>query len=516
MTRSPLDEPLDEVLGRQTPRIRCVPPHANTESGREAIELAADVGLILDPWQELVLELACAERADGKWAAFEVGVVLPRQNGKNSILEARELAGLFLFGEKLIVHSAHLMDTALKHMQRMKQLIESNPDYDRQVAQIIEGNGKEKIKLKSGAEIVFKTRTKGGGRGLTGDLVILDEAYELPNATIAALVPTMAARSKTGNPQMWYTSSAVNQQSHHHGFQLAKVRRRGIAGTSKRLAYFEWSVPDELYNPKQPDVVAKDPAMWAMANPALGIRISLEYIEDEQDLMPAREFAVERLGIGDWPIEESGDEGTIGKAAWAALVDEAVKAGGEPTPVGIDVAFAAEVSYDRKWASIAMYGVREDGLGQIELTDRRRGTDWIVPRLLELRDKWNPVAFGVDGKGPSLTLVQDLKDAGITLPEDPDKPKRGELVVLTLPEMAAAVGQMLDAIDQRAFRHLDDADLNDAALDVVLRPVGDLQVLGRKHGEISAFTAATVARAAYRLRVDLVNAEEVEPWVAYA
>ena len=100
-----------------------------------------------------MLELACAERADGRWAA-RGRCRPPRQNGKNSILEARELAGLFLFGEKLIIHSAHLMDTALKHMQRMKQLIEANPDYDCQVAQIIEGNGKEKIKLKSGAETV--------------------------------------------------------------------------------------------------------------------------------------------------------------------------------------------------------------------------------------------------------------------------------------------------------------------------------------------------------------------------
>ena len=65
------------------------------------------MGLHLDPWQQLVLEGACGERADGKWSAFEVAVISPRQNGKNGILEAREIAGLCLFGEQLILHSAH-------------------------------------------------------------------------------------------------------------------------------------------------------------------------------------------------------------------------------------------------------------------------------------------------------------------------------------------------------------------------------------------------------------------------
>jgi hypothetical protein len=66
----------------------------------------------LDPWQRFVLDRALGESKDGKWSAFEVGLVVPRQNGKGSILEARELAGLFLFDERLILHSAHEFETA--------------------------------------------------------------------------------------------------------------------------------------------------------------------------------------------------------------------------------------------------------------------------------------------------------------------------------------------------------------------------------------------------------------------
>ena len=81
------------VAGAQEPRISLVPDYV-ASTGPDAIELAALAGLHLDPWQQLVLTHSLGERPDGKWAAFEVGLVVPRQNGKGSILEARELAGL--------------------------------------------------------------------------------------------------------------------------------------------------------------------------------------------------------------------------------------------------------------------------------------------------------------------------------------------------------------------------------------------------------------------------------------
>ena len=62
-------------------------------------------------------------RPDGRWAAFQVCLLCPRQNGKGSILEARELAGLFLFGERHMTHSAHEAKTAKDHFERMERLL---------------------------------------------------------------------------------------------------------------------------------------------------------------------------------------------------------------------------------------------------------------------------------------------------------------------------------------------------------------------------------------------------------
>ena len=132
-TISPLDAP-HVLLGAQLPRLSAVPEYGST-SGDEAIELAAMAGLHLLPWQQWVLRHSLGERDSGKWAAFEVGLVVGRQNGKNAILEARELAELFIVspGPRLIIHSAHQFKTALEHFRRMKRRILDTPELRRRV-----------------------------------------------------------------------------------------------------------------------------------------------------------------------------------------------------------------------------------------------------------------------------------------------------------------------------------------------------------------------------------------------
>src|SRR5581483_3966869 len=153
----------------------------------------------------------------------------------------------------------------------------------------VRGKGSEAIELRDGYRIFFKTRTGGGGRGLTGDLVVLDEAMILPVATTAALVPTMAARSIAGNPQLWYAGSAVDKEKHEHGVVFTRLRERAVAGAA-RVAYFGFSADVRgwlearglRYDPERPEIdhvtpeMLTDPEMWAQANPGMGIRISLE------------------------------------------------------------------------------------------------------------------------------------------------------------------------------------------------------------------------------------------------
>ena len=178
------------LLGSQLPRLWHVPKWTST-TGPEAIELCALAGLYLDPWQRWTLTQSLGERPDGKWAALQVGVEVSRQNGKGGLLEARELTGLFLLEERLIIHSAHQFDTSLEAFGRLLGLIEDHREFSRRIARVSNSHGQEGITLKSGQRIRFRTRTKGGGRGFTGDCLILDEAMDIHESAHAALFPTL-------------------------------------------------------------------------------------------------------------------------------------------------------------------------------------------------------------------------------------------------------------------------------------------------------------------------------------
>lgn len=482
MTNSLLDVPAVSrrmLAGKQRPRVSVVPDF-ETSAGQEAVELARLAGLELDEWEQFVLQQALGERPDGRWSAFEVGLVVPRQNGKGTILEARELAGLFLFGEQLLIHSAHEQATASEHFRRLLMLIESVPEFDRRVLKAPKGKGSEAIELRNGQRIFFKTRTGGGGRGLTGDLVVLDEAMILPVATTAALVPTMAARSMTGNPQLWYAGSAVDQLKTVDGIVLARLRARALDGASKKLAYFEWSAPgDDPEAFTSSDLGERE--LWEQANPGLGIRISQEHIENEwSGALGPREFAVERLGIGDWPAVGASSS-MIDLDVWDSLEDRISRIDGAP-------AFAFDVSPDRSHAAVAAAGRNAAGFGHVEVVEHTRGTGWLVDYLTERCRRHHPSAVVCDGSGPAGSLIHDLEQAGVTV------------TAVTSREHGQACGQLFDAVQEGRLRHLGTAEIRAAIRGASTRPLGDAWAWSRKSSstDITPLVASTLAYWAHQ------------------
>jgi hypothetical protein len=442
--------------------------------------LAALAGLDLDPWQQLVLEDGLGEKPDGQWAAFEVGVEVPRQNGKGGILEARGLAGLFLLDERLIIHSAHEFATAEEALERMSQILEANSDLSRRVKTIKRSHGQEGIYLTNGQRLRYKTRTKGGGRGFSADCVILDEAMVIPESFLGALMPTLSARP---NPQLWYTGSAVDQDHMEHGVVFSRVRERALAATDPSLAYFGWSPPFE----KPSDVpmsAAEDPDMWAQANPALGIRISPGHIAKEQRSMDPRTFAVERLGVGDWPRVTGEDGAVISVRQWLSLVDM------QSRPAD-PLVFVFDVSPERTSAAVAVAGVRDDGLSHVEVIEHKRGTGWIVDYLAERVERHQPAGVFCDGKSPAASLIEQLEDRGVRV----DTTDAGE--------MAKACGSFYDAVDQRTLRHLGTNELVTAIRGVVKRPLGEAWAWSRKNSgvDITPLVACSIGRWAVENRV---------------
>ncbi len=202
------------------------------------VALLEHVGIRLDDSQLDILHAATRVRSDGLWAAFTVAVCAPRQNGKNEILQARELIGALILEEPLQIHSAHLADTCMESFMRWDDLIDSSDWLAARVKRISRTNGREAVHFTNGCRVRFRTRTRGGGRGFSGSPVIFDEPMFFPEISHNAILPVLSAQP---NPQAWYTGSAVDQDEHPDGVVFARVRERALAGDSDRLAYFEWS-----------------------------------------------------------------------------------------------------------------------------------------------------------------------------------------------------------------------------------------------------------------------------------
>lgn len=467
--------------GSQAPRIHSGPSYA-TSTGQEAIDLAALAGLELDEWQQWSLTESLGERPDGKWASFGVGLCVPRQNGKGGILEARELAGLFLLGERLIIHSAHQFDTSQEAFERLVALIENTPELSKRVAKrgIVRSHGSEGVKLKNGQRIRFRTRTKGGGRGFSCDCLILDEAMILPDAFISAVLSTLSARP---NPQIWYTGSAVDQTIHEHGLVFTRVRERGIAGDEPSLFYAEWSAADHV--DEITEEMALDPEVWGRANPALGIRISHEYVANERREFNTnlRGFAVERLGAGDWPDTSGMAARLITTEAWAACCD--------PGSQLVDpVTFALDVSPDRSQACIAAAGRRSDNLLHVEVVDHRRGTDWVSERLQQLLKAHRYHRVVLDSYGPAGSFALELFG---TL--DHDTKGKPKLHQATTKEYGQACGLFYDAVANGSLRHLGTDELTTAVNGATTKAMGDAWKWDRKSSDvdITPLVASTLA-----------------------
>ncbi|MEU3052269.1 terminase [Streptomyces griseus] len=439
-----------------------------------------------------------------KWAAFEVGLVVSRQNGKGSILEARELAGLFLFGERLIIHSAHQFDTSKEAFARILMLIEQTPDLDNEVARVSRSHGEEGIELKSGQRLRFRTRTKGGGRGFTGDCLILDEAMYLDSAQVGALMPTLSARP---NPQLWYTGSAGDKDS----TQLGRVRSRALKHSDHRLFYAEWSIDActdfclyDCTDHDSPTAVES----YAKANPGLGIRITVEHVQSEQRSMDTETFAQERLGVGDWPVD--GDQwAVISEESWQAREDEASEI--EESKDGILV-LAVDTSPNREFSTITACGLNGEELLHVEVTgyeqyDSLPGIQWVVPRLKELWASVKPAAVIIDKASQAGILISELEDAGI------------KVITPTTNEYAQACGEFYSGIVPRKGEtanivHLGQIPLTNAVAGADKRDLADKWAWSKRNSssDISPLVSATLAVWGYR-RVLFEQPQAATPWV---
>jgi hypothetical protein len=398
-----------------------------------------------------------------------------RQNGKGEIILVRQLAGLFLFDEDLILSSAHEFRTATEAFLRIVGIIENTPHLKAEVRSIRYANGEQGVELRSGQRLKFVARTRGGGRGMSADCVILDEAYNLGDDAMAALLPTLSARP---NPQIIYASSAAMVTSS----QLLKLRKRALAKERGRLAYLEWSA--------DPADDVSDPATWRKANPAIRSgRLTEETIQAELRTMSPQAFARERLSI---PDDEDGTGAAIPLDQWQRATDPDSEIDGRP-------AIALEVSPEREWTSFGACGFRADGRLHGEVIDRRPGTGWVVARAKELALRWStPIV--IQSGSPAEAFVSELRAAGV------------EVELVQPKQLAAGCGQLVDACANDQFRHLGQPSLLAALTGAHRRQSADVWLWSRTGSavDITPLVAVTLALSTVRQPVSVYAGDLID------
>lgn len=453
------------------PTFRWMPEYGVT-LGDEVADLAEMAGFTPDPEQRLALDMLFAMDPRGKAAVRDFAVCAPRQNLKTGLLKQAALGWLFITEQRLIVWSAHEFPTSQEAFRDMEVLITSCPDLDREVKQIHYGNGEESIELKGDRRLKFKARTKSGGRGLTGDKIVLDEAMYLRATHMGALVPTLRA---VPDPQLVLAGSAGMIDSD----VWRSYRDRGRAGGAARLGWLEYcdlnpggcAEPACTHTFGIAGCVLDDRQRWWACNTALGRRITEETLQTDREGLPASEFARETMGWWDDPPTGSA---IVDLEAWAKL-------GSGSSELLDPVTFSVEIPLDRSKALIGAAGPSSvTGRAQVEIAHTDAGTDWPVAWLT--RNGARVVV--VDSAGEAASLIPALEQAGITVHK------------VNGAERAQACGGFYDAIVQGTLSHLGAPEITAALAAAKWKQVGEgARAFSRRQStaDISALYAATFA-----------------------
>ena len=376
-------------MGCQEPSVRIAPKYKKTD-GMSAAKLLQLGGVTLDPWQADILDDWMAVTPGQKWTCKTCGGSVPRQNGKTGLVAGRGEAGMMLYNEQ-VLYTAHLQKTATETFEEMAAFFDSDK-FRKYVKDIKTALGREQIILKSGARVKFLARTRNGGRGQHGDLLIFDEAQELDSDAQASFIPAISASL---NPQTIYVGTPPDPNI--TGDVFRKIREKAIAKETKSTSWFEFSVKDIG------DVLDRN--RWVATNPALGRRILISTIEGECEQMDPDTFARERLGW--WSPNMTGKiDYAIPRDIWNACASD------KPKPETGKTAYGVKFSPDGSMVALCGAIIPKDGtparISLIEYKPTSHGIQWLAD--------WLNVRYGVgacvviDGRNGVDVLTEKIKD----------------------------------------------------------------------------------------------------------
>jgi len=403
-----------------------------TTVGFAVVTFALEIlGITLLPWQRWLLIHALELLPDGTFRFRTVVVLVARQNGKSTLAQVLALFFLYIRQVGLVIGTAQNLDIAEEVWAGAVQMAEETPELAEEIKRVVQVNGKKALELYGGPRYKVQAANRRGGRGLSGDLVILDELREhhtwdawgavtkttlarafaqiwaLSNAGDAASVPLRHLRRQAHDPLG--DPDGISRAMELPGMddpvaavEVINAAEEVVAGAADSLGIFEWSAP--------PGCPLDDPHAIAQANPSLGRTITLRAILSALATDPEHVYRTEVLC--QWI------EGTIlgpfKAGSWEAGTDPLSE-----IPLTEKVWHGLDVSADRGRAHIGVVGRRSDGDWHGEVIASRVGTEWVKPWFAERCSADNPMEVAVQGRGaPVAALIDDLNTVeGLTVTE---------------------------------------------------------------------------------------------------
>ena len=438
------------MIGSQEPRIKVEPQRISTDGGDAAMLMSA-YGMKLDEWQRTVVDCWLGRDESG-YSTTSAGLALPRQNGKNVCLEAREFFGLVVNGER-ILHTAHRVRTAKKSFRRLAAMFtdKRHPEVTDIVKQIRYTNGEESIELDNGGVIEFSARSRQAARGFDGiSLVVFDEAQELTDDQIEAILATLSA-SSTGTRQIIYTGTPPYPGCPGDVFKRRRATSLSLPG--RHDAWHEWSVEAKNVD----EIKLDDTNLWYMTNPALGIRLTEDFTQEEFTSMSGDGFARERLGWWAPTIEHSEDY-AIPADIWDACKSH------DPKPEG-KTAYGVKFSVDGATVCLCGAVIPKEGKARISIIEFKptgQGTRWLAEWLNQRYTQASCVV--VDGRNGVDVLVERIADTWRA---------KGSVIRPTARDVIASVSLLTEMLNEQTVTWYEGQELlRESAVTSVKRHIG--------------------------------------------
>ena len=369
--------------------------------GGSAGAVAKILGKPLMPWQQHVADVALEVDPDtGRLAYREVRLTVPRQSGKTLLILAlaclRCRASEFYGPRQVVVYTAQTRKDARKKFKE-----DYEPDLtlgDRLKAKPSWAPGDEHVRFPNRSRFGIESTTEKAGHGSTIDMAFIDEAFaQVDNRLEQAFGPAMITRR---NVQTLVISTAGWQDSSPYLWTKVKHGRQLVEdGSPSRIAYFEWSAPQDA-DPFDRDV-------WRTCMPALGFTIDEEAIEAELATMLASEDGLNgfrRAYLNQWVPKQT--------TSMALPLDLLVACGDATSQIDGTPKLVVSMSPDQSHVTLAAAGWRTDGLIHGEVVLDGAAGEWFVPKVAEITRRQRTKLWLHPGH-PAGSLMADLIKAGI-------------------------------------------------------------------------------------------------------